>query len=290
MPVVGHKLDAVTALVRQDEVILGGVAGIDHAEGEEFLRIGALFGTELRGISEQERFALPAEPQILIQPLGIDSVIQLNDLIRRLIGIIHIQHGGDLRRFHAVGTCLRPDLAQRQDGADEVFCSVGVVEEHDIHPGVCQKLCVLAQNPAVDAVVIVAEQRLVPETGCDAAPRGVVVITDGFGVFGDDFAHVDNVALRFCQRRVPCVVEQPDIFSLTDAAGSLAVRQCAPQPVGCRPCTGADKILRIGRGWLFRGNVGAGQPADQRKPGGRRVQVGHGTVGARFAHLDREAV
>lgn len=103
MPVVGHKLDAVTALVRQDEVILGGVAGIDYAEGEEFLRIGALLGTELRGIAEQERLALPAEPQILIQPLGIDSVIQLNDLIRRLIGIIHIQHGGDLRRFHAVG-------------------------------------------------------------------------------------------------------------------------------------------------------------------------------------------
>lgn len=60
MPVVGHKLDAVTALVRQDEVILGGVAGIDHAEGEEFLRIGALFGTELRGIGRAGAACLPS--------------------------------------------------------------------------------------------------------------------------------------------------------------------------------------------------------------------------------------
>ena len=230
---LGGEADGRGHVARQYEVTVLGVAGVDGTVGEEIEHVGAAHLPQVVGITQHERLALPVEPQILIQALGVDHVVQLDELTGGVLVLVHVQHAGDLRGLHTVGAGLGPHLAEGEDGLDVVFGAVGVVEEDHVHPRVGQQLGLLAEDVAVNAVVVVAVDGLVPEADGGIPPGGVLVVLHRLGVLLHQLCHIDQLVPGVAG--VPGVVEDAHVLVLADTACLLVGGQIAVKAVGAHP-------------------------------------------------------
>ena len=191
--VLGHRNIDLLGLFRVVGVAIGlrvggfpmpGVGSVDHlewpmglAEREKLLQLGA----GLLGIANQERLALPAEPQIRVVTGLVEVVV---NLLCRLAGL-GIDHEGDLRRAAALFANGGKDLAELHI---DIAISHGIrrIEDQRIDARVGEHLGMAADDPGVVAAVV-AQQRLAPVVRKPVrSPERRVGLLQCVGIGGED--------------------------------------------------------------------------------------------------------
>ena len=141
------------------------VAAQIGAEGEERLDLlgdGIALTVHASGPAHDHGLTVQLEPNVLVQTLLVDVVVQLHHLGTCPFHGAEGEHEGHVGSVHALRASLGEDLHDLEGGLLPGEGAVGVVEEHHVDIGGGQKLCLLADNPLVIAVVV-AVDRLIPE-------------------------------------------------------------------------------------------------------------------------------
>ena len=207
--------------------------------------VRALFLTDQPRVRQDERLALPPEPEFTVKAWLVEIGVKLRDHARRIPERGEEHH---LRRAAA----RRADIGEYfQQGhvVGLVGGLVGDVEDDEVHACVRQHLRVAAQDIGIVGEII-AELRLAPVMHrAHGSPKLAGGFAHGVGVALEDLGDIVRAADDV--RAVPEEVEDADIAIWTRRPGLGCVGQGAAQGVGGGP--GVAHRVPGGQG---RGSVG----------------------------------